>query len=69
MSSWYIMDPTMLRKNFEDQIAQTDSQIKELEQNLVKAKEYRTKLTGGLETLDLLENNSEKENLEESKEN
>jgi len=59
----------MLRKNFEDQIAQTDSQIKELEQNLVKAKEYRTKLTGGLETLDLLENNSEKENLEESKEN
>lgn len=52
------MDPATLRKNFEDQIAQTDSQIKELEQNLVKAKEYRTKLTGGLETLNLLEHDS-----------
>lgn len=52
------MDPAALRKNFEDQIAQTDSQIKELEQNLEKAKEYRTKLTGGLETLNLLEHDS-----------
>ena len=52
------MDPATLRKNFEDQIAQTDSQIKELEQNLVKAKDYRTKLTGDLETLNLLEHDS-----------
>lgn len=49
------MDPTALRKNFEEQISQTESQIKELEENLAKAKEYRTKLTGGLETLNLLE--------------
>jgi len=60
------MDPASLRKNFEDQIAQTDSQIKELEQNLVKAKEYRTKLTGGLETLNLLEHDSPDAPSEES---
>jgi len=63
------MDPATLRKNFEEQLSQTEKQIEEMELNLQKAKEYRTKLLGGVETLDLLENNSEKENLEESKEN
>jgi len=49
------MDPTALKKNFEDQIAQTVKQIAELEESLQKAKEYKIKLQGGLETLSLLE--------------
>jgi len=53
------MDPAQLRKNFEDQIAQTEKQIIELEANLAKAKEYKIKLSGGLETLTLLEEKPE----------
>ena len=53
------MDPTQLKKNFEEQIASTVKQITELEANLTKAKEYRIKLEGGLETLRLLENPEE----------
>ena len=49
------MDPAQLKTNFEEQIAKTDSQITELETNLAKAKEYKLKLGGGLETLGLLE--------------
>ena len=49
------MDPVTLKKNFEEQIATTEKQIAELEENLVKAKEYKIKLQGGLETLGLLE--------------
>ena len=48
------MDPAQLKKNFEEQIATTVKQIGELEANLVKAKEYKIKLEGGLETLNLL---------------
>ena len=53
------MDPTQLKKNFEEQIASTVKQITELETNLQKAKEYRIKLEGGLETLNLLEEKPE----------
>jgi len=53
------MDPAALKKNFEDQIAQTVKQIGELEENLRKAKEYKIKLEGGLETLGLLEGEPE----------
>jgi len=53
------MDPTQLKANFEEQIAQTEKQIKELEENLIKAKEYKIKLQGGLETLGLLEQEPE----------
>ena len=53
------MDPTQLKKNFEEQIATTEKQIAELEENLVKAKEYKLKLVGGLETLGLLEDKPE----------
>jgi len=53
------MDPTALKKNFEEQIATTVKQIAELEENLQKAKEYKIKLQGGLETLGLLEGESE----------
>ena len=53
------MDPATLKKNFEEQIATTEKQIAELEENLAKAKEYKIKLTGGLETLGLLEQEPE----------
>ena len=53
------MDPAQLRKNFEEQIATTVKQITELEENLQKAKEYKIKLQGGLETLGLLEQEPE----------
>ena len=53
------MDPAALKKNFEEQIATTEKQIAELEKNLVKAKEYKIKLEGGLETLGLLEGEPE----------
>jgi len=53
------MDPAALKKNFEEQIATTVKQIAELEENLQKAKEYKIKLQGGLETLGLLEGEPE----------
>ena len=53
------MDPAQLKSNFEEQIATTEKQIAELETNLVKAKEYKIKLEGGLETLGLLEEKPE----------
>jgi len=49
------MDTEQLRKNFEEQLASADKQIGELETNLAKAREYKLKLQGGLETLDLLD--------------
>ena len=55
------MDPAQLKSNFEEQIASTEKQIAELEKNLVKAKEYKIKLEGGLETLGLLEEKPEEE--------
>lgn len=48
------METDTLKRNFEEQLANTDKQIAELETNLAKAKEYRLKLVGGLETLELL---------------
>ena len=53
------MDPAQLKANFEEQIATTTKQIAELEENLQKAKEYKIKLQGGLETLGLLEQEPE----------
>ena len=55
------MDPAQLKKNFEEQIANTVKQITELEASLTKAKEYKIKLDGGLETLKLLEEKPEGE--------
>ena len=55
------MDTEQLKKNFEEQLATTDKQIAELEENLAKAKEYRLKLQGGIETLALLEPKEETE--------
>ena len=53
------MDTEALKKNFEDQLLQADKQIAELESNLVKARDYKLKLQGGLETLTLLEKGEE----------
>ena len=53
------MDPAALKQNFEEQIAETEKQIGELEKNLAKAREYKIKLQGGLETLGLLEEKPE----------
>lgn len=53
------MDTEALKKNFEEQLVQADKQIAELEDNLQKAKEYKLKLQGGLETLGLLEKGPE----------
>jgi|TARA_B100000035_G_C20942804_1_gene528320 ferritin-like metal-binding protein YciE len=46
--------PEQLKANFEEQLATTTKQIAELEENLAKAKEYKIKLQGGLETIGLL---------------
>ncbi len=59
------MDTTELRKNFEEQLASTDKQIAELETNLAKAREYKLKLSGGLETLDLINPPEEETTAEE----
>jgi hypothetical protein len=48
------MDPVSLKENFTNQIKGVEDQIKQLEVDLEKAKEYKLKLLGGLETLELL---------------
>ncbi len=53
------MDTEQLKANFEEQLTKADQQIAELEANLDKAKEYKLKLQGGLETLQLLEKQAE----------
>jgi hypothetical protein len=60
------MNTETLKKNFEDQLSTAEKQIAELEENLVKAKEYRLKLQGGLETLALLNPPEESEDSTET---
>ena len=62
------MDTAQLKKNFEEQLATTEKQIAELEGNLAKAREYKLKLEGGLETLGLLETPAAEETEEASAE-
>jgi len=62
------MDTEQLKKNFEDQLATTEKQIAELVANLEKAKEYKLKLQGGLETLLLLNPPEEETATEETAE-
>jgi len=47
-------DTATLKENFQSQLTNVDGQITKLEDELAKAKEYRLKLQGGLETLELL---------------
>ncbi len=49
------MDPASLRTEFEKQIADADSKIEAAEKTLKGLQEYRLKLQGGMETLELLE--------------
>ena len=48
------MEAADLRLEFEKQVKDADTKIVEAEKNLVQLKEYKTKLLGGLETLELL---------------
>ena len=53
------MDPANLKIEFEKQVKDADAKIVEAEKQLVQLKEYKTKLLGGLETLELLNPKSE----------
>tara|TARA_B100001250_G_scaffold234178_1_gene201075 strand:- start:1133 stop:1339 length:207 start_codon:yes stop_codon:yes gene_type:complete len=48
------MDPTSLKSEFEKQVADADSKIAAAEKQLQQLRDYKTKLIGGLETLELL---------------
>lgn len=54
-------DITSLKENFNTQIKSTNEQIIDLEEQLNKLKEYKFKLFGGLETLELLEQQNKAE--------
>ena len=53
------MDNAKLRAEFEKQFADYDLKIRRDEEELVKLREYRTKLEGGLEALNLLEKDTD----------
>ena len=55
------MDPASLRIEFEKQIKDADAKLVEAEKNLAQIKEYKTKLLGGLETIELLSPKSEEQ--------
>lgn len=48
------MDPSSLKIEFEKQIKDADLKIATAEKQLAQLNEYKTKLLGGLETLELL---------------
>ena len=48
------MDPATLRIEFEKQLKDADAKLIEAEKTLAQIKEYKTKLLGGMETLELL---------------
>ena len=49
------MDAEKLRVEFQKQIADAELRLKKAEEEVVSIKEYKLKLQGGLETLDLLD--------------
>ena len=49
------MAATDLKTNFQNQLKEIDEKIAQIQSELEKAKEYKLKLQGGLETLELLE--------------
>jgi len=55
------MDSSQLRIEFEKQIKDADAKITAAESNLRQLQDYKTKLIGGMETLDLLEAPKEEE--------
>jgi len=58
------MDTTGLKENFQNQLKEIDEKIAQIQTELAKAQEYKLKLQGGLETIELLEK-SESEDLGE----
>ena len=54
------MDAADLKIEFQKQVKDADVKIADAEKNLVQLKEYKTKLLGGLETLELLNPKTEK---------
>lgn len=55
------MDSVTLRSEFEGQLKDAEAKIAQAEEQLTKLKEYKIKLVGGLETLDLLSKEETKE--------
>ncbi len=55
------MDPATLRIEFDKQIKDADAKIVEAEKQLAQLKEYKTKLLGGIETLELLNPKTEEQ--------
>ena len=53
------MEASDLKLEFQKQVKDADAKIVEAEKNLVQLKEYKTKLLGGLETIELLSPKSE----------
>jgi hypothetical protein len=49
------MAATDLKTNFQNQLKEIDEKIEQIQSELLKAKEYKLKLQGGLETLELIE--------------
>lgn len=52
------MDTSVLKENFTNQLKEIDEKISQIQGELSKAQEYKLKLQGGLETLELLEQSS-----------
>ena len=53
------MDAVTLKENFQNQFKDVEEKILKLQEELEKAKEYKLKLQGGMETLDLLTSEEE----------
>jgi len=53
------MDPTSLRAEFDKQLKDADAKIATAEKQLKTLQDYKMKLIGGLETLELLNPNTE----------
>jgi len=49
------MNNTEAREKLNDQLSKVEDKIKELEDSLLTVKEFKLKVLGGLETLDMLE--------------
>ena len=48
-------NPDKIKESFEEQLKTANEKIEQLQSELTRLNEYRTKLIGGLETLQLLE--------------
>ena len=55
------MDASDLKLEFQKQVKDADAKISQAEQELNKLKEYKIKLLGGLETIELLSPKSEEQ--------